>query len=367
MPKIPAEQKRQRIDQDTPVGRSSVSLKELAAHLGLSQTTVSRVINKTTAADRIPQSTQKRILEAASLLKYEANFFARGLRNKKSFTIGVMVPEISEGYSTAVLSGIEDALLQEGFFYFIVSHRHRPELLEGYPKLLLSRAVEGIIAVDTQINQELPVPIIAVSGHKPHEGVVNIQLDHTKAVRLALEHLLTLGHRKIAFIKGQVFSSDTKLRWKAICDVSSLLGIDIDPQLTVQLEGSSTGTVSGHAAARALLQRNKKFTAIFAFNDLSAIGAIRALSEANLRVPHDVSVVGFDDVLSASTNNPGLTTVHQPLREMGGIAASTLLNMIRKTNTPNRLIRVLPTFIVRQSTCHVKETLRKSQPRVLLG
>lgn len=350
LPKIASEQKLQQLDQRPQASRSSVGLRELAADLGLSQTTISRVINRSPAANRIPESTQKRVFEAATRLKYEANVLARGLRNKRSFTVGVMVPEISEGYSTTVLSGIEDALLREGFFYFVVSHRHRAELLEEYPELLLSRAVEGIIAIDTQIEKELPVPVVAVSGHKQLQNVVNVQLDHKKAVRLALEHLHSLGHRKIAFIKGQVFSSDTKLRWKAVCDVSSELGIAVDPQLTVQLDGPSPGTEPGHMAMQALLQRKKRFTAIFAFNDLSAIGAISALRETGLRVPHDMSVVGFDDILSASTNNPGLTTVHQPLREMGGIAASTLLGMIRGDNVSKRVVRVLPTFIVRNST-----------------
>ncbi|MHB8303343.1 MAG: LacI family DNA-binding transcriptional regulator [Acidobacteriaceae bacterium] len=355
MPETPPKRELEQLNQGQHINRPSVGLKELAAHLGLSQTTISRVINKSPAANRIPESTQKRVFEAAARLKYEANMFARGLRNKRSFTVGVMVPEISEGYSTMVLSGIEDALLQEGFFYLVVSHRHRPELLAGYPQLLLSRAVEGIIAIDTPIQKLLDVPVVAVSGHKHQEHVVNIQLDHTKAVRLALEHLYGLGHRKIAYIKGQVFSSDTKPRWKATCDVSSLLNISADPLLTVQLEGPSPGTEPGHIATLQLLNRGKKFTAIFAFNDLSAIGAITALREMGHRVPQDVSVVGFDDILSASTNDPGLTTVRQPLQEMGGIAASTLLGIIRGEVPPKQIIRVLPAFIVRQSTSHAKK------------
>lgn len=336
--------------------RTPVDLKGLAAHLGLSKTTVSRVINKSPGSNRIPEATHKRVLEAASLLRYQPNAIARGLRKKKSFTIGVIVPEISEGYSTMVLGGIEDTLLQEGFFYFVVSHRHRDDLLEEYPHLLLSRSVEGIIAIDTPIERPLPVPVVAVSGHRHMEGVVNVQLDHTRAAHLALEHLRSLGHRHVAFIKGQVFSSDTKLRWKAICDACAQLGLEIDPQLTVQLEGTSPGTGPGHAATRKLLEAGRRFTALFAFNDLSAIGAITALREAGLKVPQDVSVVGFDDILAASTNDPGLTTVHQPLREMGQIAASTLLQMVSEAGPPahlKQLIRVVPEFVVRNSTSHV--------------
>jgi len=127
---------------------NSPNLKELAAHLGLSQATVSRVLNQSGTTHRIAAETQRRVLAAAAALNYNPNVFARGLRSKRSYTVGVIVPEISEGYSTTVLGGIEDVLLLAGFFYFVVSHRHRAELLREYPRLLVSRAVEGIIAVD---------------------------------------------------------------------------------------------------------------------------------------------------------------------------------------------------------------------------
>ena len=125
-----------------------ITLKEFAAILELSQSTVSRIINGAGGAHRIAEETQQRVLHAAALYGYTANSVARSLRQKRSYTIGVIVPEISDGYSTAVLSGIEDELLKDGFFYFVVSHRHRAELLEGYPRMMLARSVEGIIAVD---------------------------------------------------------------------------------------------------------------------------------------------------------------------------------------------------------------------------
>jgi DNA-binding LacI/PurR family transcriptional regulator len=338
----------------------TVSLKELAAHIGLSQATVSRVINGYATTHRISPATQKRVLDAAAALNYRPNVFARGLRSKRSYTAGVIIPEISEGYSTSVLGGIEDALLQSGFFYFVVSHRHREDLLRDYPRLLLERAVEGIIAVDTAISEELPVPVVAVSGHSHHETIVNIELDHVLAARYALEHLLKLGHRQIAFIKGQAFSSDTVFRWDAICQIAQELGIEIDSRLVVQLEGPAPGTEPGRVATRQLLERQQPFSAIFAFNDLTAIGAVTALHEAGLRVPADVSVVGFDDIHRAETNNPAITTVRQPLNEMGRIAATTLLKMMRgddadRSRSP---IRVLPTFIERESTSAAPPAMR---------
>jgi DNA-binding LacI/PurR family transcriptional regulator len=308
------------------------------------------VLNQTAAAARIPQATQKRVLEAATRLRYEANPLARALRSRRSMTIGVMVPEISEGYSTMVLSGIEDALLQEGYFYFVVSHRHRQELLQAYPQLLIARAVEGIIAVDTPLSASLGLPVTSVSGHHPQQHRVNIQLDQTRAVRAALEHLSMLGHRQIAFIKGQPFSSDTRLRWKAIQEVCAELGLKINKANVAQLAGIEPGTGPGRAATQQLLRNGAPFTALFAFNDLSAIGAIAALRESGRQVPGDVSVVGFDDIDSAATNDPSLSTVRQPLRTMGALAASELLRLIRGEAEPRRVIRVQPTLIVRNST-----------------
>jgi LacI family transcriptional regulator len=338
-----------------PKQTKPISLKELSAVLGLSQSTVSRIVNGEADRFRISRDTQQRVLHAAALYGYTANSVARSLRQKRTYTIGVIVPEISEGYSTAVLSGIEDELLKEGFFYFVVSHRHRNDLLSGYPRMMISRSVEGIIAVDTNFEEDLPLPVVAVSGHTHRDGVINIQLDHNKAAELALTHLKSLGHKQIAFIKGQALSSDTDRRWLAIVETAKGLGILIDPQLVVQLQSLEPGPGPGIEVTRELIRTGRRFTAVFAFNDLTAMGAILALREAGLRIPKDVSVVGFDDVLAAATNNPPLTTVHQPLRSMGQEAARTLLRLIRdKELRPHSVaVTVHPKFVVRESTARV--------------
>jgi LacI family transcriptional regulator len=329
-----------------------ISLKELAAILELSQSTVSRIVNGAGAEHRIAEETQKRVLHAAALHGYSANAVARSLRQKRTYTVGVIVPEISEGYATAVLSGIEDELLKDGYFYFVVSHRHRTELLDGYPSMLVARSVEGIIAVDTPIEVDVHVPVVSVSGHKRHAGVINIELDHQAAAHQALSHLKSLGHKQIAFIKGQAFSSDTNQRWQAIERVARTLGMSIDPRLVVQLEGPEPGPGPGYEVTRKLLETKLSFTSIFAFNDITATGAILALREAGLRVPRDVSVLGFDDVLIAATNNPPLTTIHQPLRSMGQAAATTLLALIRDEipHPQPEAITVYPRLVVRKST-----------------
>jgi DNA-binding LacI/PurR family transcriptional regulator len=330
----------------------SVSLKSLAEHLGLSQAAVSLVINRSPGAKSIPHRTQELIRQAARELNYRPNHLARSLRQQRSYTIGVVVPEISEGYAALVMSGIEDHLLQEGYFYFVVSHRHRDELIEEYPHLLQQRAVEGLIAVDTALTGEVQVPLVAVSGHRDVPGVTNIVLDHARAASLALEHLTKLGHRQMAFIKGQEFSSDTAVRWESVRAAAEALGIPINDRLVVQLEGESSSPELGYQVTRKLLASGEPFTSLFAFNDISAIGAIQALREAGHRIPEDVSVVGFDDIQSAAFQNPALTTVRQPLREMGMLAATTLLQRIAAPTAapyPKEIV-VEPELIIRAST-----------------
>jgi DNA-binding LacI/PurR family transcriptional regulator len=331
---------RSRAGGATAHARGSVSLKQLADHLGLSPATVSVVINRSPVADTISPHTKNLILAAARKFNYRPNFFARSLRMQRSLTIGVLVPEVSDGYATTVLSGIEDDLVRAGYFYFVASHHHRADLIEEYPKLFLDRAVDGIIAVDTPWEHKLGVPVVTVSGHNCAPGITNVVLDHELAANLALKHLAGLGHREIAFIKGQAFSSDTETRWNAILKAAARLGISVSPELTVQLEGFDTSPRLGYKVTAALIKSRAgsggkpatagkpPFTALFAFNDISAMGAIRALRESGARVPEDVSVVGFDDIRSAAYQNPSLTTVRQPLRKMGTIAAETVLRRI---------------------------------------
>jgi LacI family transcriptional regulator len=259
------------------------------------------------------------------------------------------------------MSGVEDHLLQEGYFYFVVSHRHRADLIDEYPRLFLERSVDGLIAVDTPWTLSLSVPVVTVSGHNQVKGVTNIVLDHVRAAEIALKHLSQLGHCNIAFIKGQEFSSDTEVRWANIEKAARQLGLPISSALISQLKGDSPSPELGYEATRKLLASHRPFTALFAFNDISAMGAIRALREAKLRVPDEVSVVGFDDIQSAAYQNPALTTVRQPLREMGRIAAETLLRRIRHpgSDAQGGEIMVEPELMVRETTGRVPDSVRR--------
>jgi DNA-binding LacI/PurR family transcriptional regulator len=327
-----------------------VTLKTIADYLGLTPATVSAALNNSAAARSIPERTKKRILAAAKEFDYRPNYFARSLRLQRTYTIGVIAEEIGDSYGSLVISGIEEYLRKNNFFFLTVIHRHDPKLLETYAQLLLERGVEGFITTDTSIDHKLPLPTAAVSGHVHAEGVTNIALDHKLAARLALTHLSELGHEQIAFLKGHPLSSDSAVRWAAVCETASELGIQVRPELTVQIDSTVSTPHLGYPFTKQLLARKHPFTALFAYNDISAIGAIWALRQAGLRVPEDVSVVGFDDVPAAAFNSPGLTTVRQPLQRMGQIAAKTVIEQIEGKAAYVPEIAIEPEFVVREST-----------------
>ncbi len=342
-------------------GCPPISLKELAKRLDLSPTTLSLVLNRATGANAIPDATKKRIFAAAEGFNYRPNLMARSLRSQHTFSIGVLVPEFSDGYSATVLSGIEEILLREGYIYLVTTHRHKPALIDRNPKLLYERRVEGLIAVDTPYDQNLPLPVVSVSGHKNVPGVTNIVLNHRTAAEAALRHLVSLGHRHIAFLRGQAFSSDTEARWDAIRAAARKLSLPIHPENVAQLEGDSPSPEVGYTAAKKLVSSREPFTALFAFNDISAIGAVRAFREAGWRVPQDVSVVGFDDVSAAAYHNPALTTIRQPLWRMGVLAAETLLERIAagKNRHAPGTVQVEAELVVRESTAPARASSRR--------
>ena len=327
-----------------------VTLKMVADRVGLTKGTCSAVLNKTAASRSVPFHTQERIRAAARELQYRPSFYARNLGVKRTYMIGVVTQEFGDFYGSPIINGIELYLRQKNFFFLAVAHRHDPVLLETYSHILLDRGVEGFITIDTFIDRPLPLPTVAIPGHRRLEGVTNLVLDHRRGARLALSHLIELGHEEIAFMKGADVSPDSEDRWKAIREVAKELGIRMRAELIVQLAGDDATPQLGYPCAKELLAAKRPFTALFAYNDISAIGSIRAFQEAGLRVPEDVSVVGFDDIKIAVHNNPSLTTVRQPLEKMGEIAARALLNRIEEHADWVPDIAIEPEFVVRNST-----------------
>jgi DNA-binding LacI/PurR family transcriptional regulator len=343
-----------------------VTLRTLASHLGLSLTTVSVVVSDSPAAQAIPLDTRKRILAAASELHYRPNYFARSLRQKRSMSVGVLVSEMAEGYFTLVMNGVEEYLVGAKYFYLLAAHYWQPKLMEEYPKMLLERSVDGLLLVNTPTPARMPVPIVSISGHQAAAGVTNIQLNHKLAARLALKHLSELGHRRVVFMRGQQETVDTDARWQEIMETARACRMEMYPELLIRLTENSWSPALGYGPVKALLSRTRNFTALFAFNDIAAFGAIRALHEAGLRVPDDVSVIGFDDVLSAPYGIPSLTTIRQPLRDMGKAGAECLINRINHPNAnyPRQVV-VQPELVVRESTGRARWAEQKSAKAAL--
>jgi DNA-binding LacI/PurR family transcriptional regulator len=359
MENIDLEKKYKRMSEKRPVINPRMSLKKLAEHLHLNPATVSVVLNDVQGRS-IPQATRDRIKAAAKELNYRPSLLARSLRNRRTLSIGVLVPDLSEAYHNQVVSGIGDHLMEAGYFYFTAHHRRRKHLIEEYSRMLVGRGADALIVIDTPLEHPFSVPVVAVGGHRPVDGVTNVTLDHRFAAELLLTHLHSLGHRRIAFVRGQAFSADAGERWRCIVNVAGEIGIPIRPQLVVQLDRDVSSPELGYPVIQQLLSNRARFTAVVAFNDMSAIGAIRALQDFGLRVPGDVSVIGFDDIRAAAFNNPRLTTIRQPLSNMGRIAAQCILNRLHGTERFREQIIVEPELVIRESTQATERTNRSS-------
>jgi LacI family transcriptional regulator len=349
------------VKSKTPEPSGHVNLRMLAEHLSLSQTTVSLVLNNSPSAKSIPPETRKRVEEAAERLNYRPNYFARSLRQSRSMSVGVLAPDLSEGYFTRVMSGVVEELSAAHYFYFTACHDWKREMIEKYPRMLVERAVDGFLLLNTPADRiEVPVPVVAISAHSAAANVTNIVLDHHQAVQQALTHLYDLGHRRVAIMRGPRAIPDSEFRWESIQQVAREIGLKLDPALVIRIDSDGWSMKTGyHPMApeigykpmQSLLKKTQDFTAMFCFNDIAAIGAIRALKDAGLTVPGDVSVVGFDDIQSAAYSTPSLTTVRQPLMEMGKRGAQILLERIanREKEFPAEIV-MTPELVIREST-----------------
>ncbi|MDQ2832457.1 MAG: substrate-binding domain-containing protein, partial [Acidobacteriota bacterium] len=230
----------------------------------------------------------------------------------------------------------------------------RKDLVAEYPRLLQGRGVDGILAIDTHLETALPSPTVTVAGHENIPGITNVVLDHHRAAELALGHLYRLGHRQIAYMHGHPFSSDSTTRWQSTVQVARALSLEVPDELIIRLDKDLNTPELGYPGIQQLLMRRRDFTAVLCFNDVSAIGSVRALHDAGLRVPHDVSVLGFDDIQAATYIVPSLTTIRQPLEHMGALAAECLLKKLAHEKQPDT-IKVDPELIVRESTAQARK------------
>jgi LacI family transcriptional regulator len=330
-----------------------ITLRKLAEHLGLSRTTISMILNDVPEATRFPEETRQRVVECAKKLGYRPNYFARSLGSRRTYLIGVVAPDFGNGYEAALLSGFVRRLLNTGYTSFVSNHFWSTSLLQRHVETLCDRGVEGLLLIDSTPNESPGIPTVTICTDRSPIWSTRVAIDNAFGIWEAINHLIGLGHREIAFIKGPEWSGDTEDRWNAVLSTCKEVGVRVDSRLTVQLERlEPTGmhhAEEGRIAAQKLLRRGKPFTALVAYNDISALGAMTALREAGHKVPEDVSVIGFDDIEFASIANPSLTTIRQPLREMGATAAELLIRKIGKNEVVEN-IRVRPELVVRSST-----------------
>ena len=348
------------------VKTSVITIRDVAKESGFSSTTVSIVLNNAPLARYIPPATKKRIEKAANKLGYRPNLFARSLRSKRSHTVGVMVFDMTDPYCTLILRGIENSLYQSSYLPILTDVHNERSRFERYLEMLLDRRVEALIVlanwlfVDIDVLADLEkssIPTMMIGRELRTDTVSSVIVDNEMGAHLAVEHLYQLGHRKIAFIRGPKTLADSAPRWQGIRSFAKSTSLELDPRLIVDLPESQDPISSfeaGYKLTEELIKRKRPFTALMAFDDVTAFGAIRALAKAGLRVPEHCSVIGFDDVAACSFYTPPLTTIRQPMEAMGAMAANLVIEGIngvlekREISAVHR--KMAPELAVREST-----------------
>jgi LacI family transcriptional regulator len=344
----------------------SVTMRDVAKASGFSPATVSIVLNNAPLAQYIAPATKKKIEEAARKLGYRPNAMARFLRSKRTHSVGVMLFDITDPFCTPILRGIENSLYQASYAPILADAHNQKNRFERSLEMLLERHVEALIVVANWLFVDIHlladfnrrnIPVATIGWELPGDTISSVMVDNEAGGRLALEHLYKLGHRKIAFVRGPKMLIDSAPRWKGIQKFANSVGYEIDSSLVMQLPDSldpNSGFEGGFRLTEELLQRKKKFTAVMAFDDLTAMGAIRALTKAGMKVPEHCSVAGFDDVALSAMSVPSLTTVRQPLETMGNLAVNIILEGITASQEKRDWTishqRTSPELVIREST-----------------
>ena len=354
-------------------GSTHVTLADVARASGFSASTVSIVLNEAPLSRYVAAATKELIRRTAGELGYHPDAMARSLSRRRSQTIGVLVYDISDPFCMVLLRGIERALYDTPFLPIIMDADNRPDQFERYLDMLIGRRVEGLILVANWIFAEIDplskidknhIPITVVGGDLTGRGIQSVVVDNEAGGYAAIEHLYRMGHRKIAFVRGPEELVDSSRRWVGIERFAAETKLRLDPRLVVQLPGlkdAISSFESGMKFTAELVDAGHEFTALLASDDLTALGAIRALTMAGRRVPEDCSVIGFDDIPHAALNTPGLTTIRQPMLDMGSLAAKLVLNAIAgPAESEDKLLHLLqPELLVRDSTRKKAPALRK--------
>ena len=327
------------------------TIREVADRAGVSISTVSHVINDTRF---VSGDLRERLGSAMRELNYRPNGVARSLRSGKSLTIGLMLPDSSNPYFAEIARGIQDAALAEGYTVLVGNTDGSLDREALYIDILLEKQVDGVILIAAghsgshiEALRRRGTPTGVVDRDSPESHVDSVQIDNHQGGRMATAHLLDLGHTRIACIGGPLEVYPSYDRVYGYMQALREAGIDTDPALVVNGDFRADG---GFDAATHLLSLPERPTAIFACNDMMAIGALGAVTQLGLRCPEDVSLVGFDDIHLSRYTNPPLTTVSQPKQEMGREATRLLILRMSEPATTAQTVKLDASLVLRQST-----------------
>ncbi|HEX4030745.1 MAG TPA: LacI family DNA-binding transcriptional regulator [Terracidiphilus sp.] len=342
-----------------------VTLLDIARASGFSVSTVSIVLSEAPLSQNVAATTRARIRVIARQLGYHPDAYARSLRRRSTQTIGILVFDLSDPFCIPIMRGIQDGLRTAGYLPLVMDAQTERELFDNYLHMCLERRAEAVIVIASWVFEETNllsdirknnVPILIVGRDLAARGINSILVDNEAGGALAIRHLAELGHHRVAVIRGPQEMCDSEPRWAGIQKAAAQAGVCLDERLVFQLPGLSnpmSGFEGGARFAKSMLAEGVPFTAVLAFDDMTALGVVRGLSQAGVRVPEDCSVVGFDDVLPAEVATPAMTTIRQPLREMGLEAARRVLEELRRAprkHGGSLLHRTSPELVVRMST-----------------
>ncbi len=340
--------------------RITVTLDMVARRAGVSPSTVSRILNGTAV---VSEAKRAAVLEATTTLGFVPNPLARGLAGGKTFSIGVVTQAIDSPFYGAALRGIEDALDPAGYSPMFMSAHWDPEAEARCLDVLRSRRVDGIVVLLPRLSdsvlqecaKSLPVVVSGRSLQAP--GLFALNFDNYTGGFMATRHLLDLGHTRIAFIAGDQEHPDAAERMRGYRAALEGAGVPFDPALVVP---GRYYEISGQQAVDRLLDEGQAFTAIFAANDQMAAGAALSLFRHGLKVPDDVSLVGFDDLPTSMYATPPLSTIQQPAYELGRMAAASVLQLIAGT-VPDAVLPA-PQLLIRESSQAPSPKTSKARP-----
>lgn len=308
------------------------TLRSIADELGISVTTVSRVLNGKSQEFRIASATEKNVLEAADRLAFSPNLLARGLRLKATQIIGLLVPDIGNPFFSRIARCITEVAQSRGFSVLLCDSRDQTETEIDELEVLKARSVEGLVICPVGISHEhlenlanTPTPVVMLDRFLPQLNLPAVGCDNVAASRMAVEHLIENGHRGIAYLQGLVGTLPNQDRIEGYRQALVGHGLPFDENL---VSGTGFSRESGYEATRHLLAERPQVTGIFAASNQCALGALRAVAEAGKSVPHDISIVTFDDIDNVEFMSTPITAVAQPVEAMGRAAVEILFDQI---------------------------------------